>query len=65
MLTAMTKKKKEQDKPCEIFLTEKHPMEEPPEPEETIISEEDLDKIPDEEQEAPPPYELPAPGEGP
>ena len=40
-------------------------MEEPPEPEETIISEEDLDKIPDEEQEAPPPYELPAPGEGP
>jgi len=60
------KKKKETGKASGMPLPEKHPMKEPSvESEETIISEEELDKIPDEEQEEKPPYEPPAPGEGP
>jgi hypothetical protein len=61
----MEKKKKTIKQPV-IVLPEKHPLEEPPaEPDDSVISEEDLDKIPDEEEEEVPPYEPPVPGEGP
>lgn len=61
----MTKKKNKPGKASQIPAPEKHPLMEPPEPEVTNISEEDLDKIPDEEIEETPPYEPPVEGEGP
>lgn len=61
----MEKKKKVNKQPV-IALPEKHPLEKPPvEPEESDISEEDLDKIPDEEADETIPDEPPVPGEGP
>lgn len=59
----MDKKKKIIKQPV-ITLPEKHRLEEPP-VDDSVISEEDLDKIPDEEEEEVPPYEPPVPGEGP
>lgn len=60
----MEKKKKVNKQPV-IALPEKHPLEEPTVEPDTAISEEDLDKIPDEEMEETPPYETPPEGEGP
>jgi hypothetical protein len=58
--------KKQQGKPIEIPLPEKHtdiPL--PIDPEEPIIPEEDPEIIPDEDPFETPPYEIPPPGEGP
>lgn len=60
------KKNKKKIEHSEIAFPEKHPLEPlPDEPVDTPLSEEELDKIPDEDQEESLLYEEPAPGEGP
>ncbi len=52
--------------PLENPLPEKHPEMIPPvDPEEPLIPDEDPDIIPDEDPFETPPFEVPAPGEGP
>jgi hypothetical protein len=48
-----------------LLAEEKHPLEEPPETENIIVAEEDLDKIPSEDPGETPLYEPAEPGEGP
>lgn len=57
-------KKKQPGKPFKTGSPGKHPEIEPPAyPEESIISEEDPDIIPDEESDETTAYEIPPPGE--
>jgi hypothetical protein len=58
--------KKQQDKPVDIPAPDKHPeIIQPVDPDETVIPVEDPDVIPDEDPFETPPYEIPAPAEGP
>jgi hypothetical protein len=57
--------KKKTAKPSEIPPPGKHPVIEPVDPEEPIVTEEDPEIIPEEDPDETPPYEPPVPGEGP